>query len=191
MVSSKEKRRMDIINAAIEIFDKDGFHKGTVEDIAILAGIGKGTVYEYFTSKREIFESMIIEVLNRYILSIKEKTQDIHSFEGKIKAIFNSNLDFLEKNTDLLERLFFGLDESFKEIKPFINSFHKRLFDYFQSLVEFGIENNEINKDINKETLSLMLINIVYGLSNGSKIFNLKESPNIDEVMEIVFKGIK
>jgi len=190
MASSKEKRRMDIINAAIKVFNKDGFHKGTVEDIAISAGIAKGTVYEYFSSKKQIFESVIIEVLNRYILSIKKETEPFDTFDGKIKAIFHSNLDFLEKNTDLLERLFFGMDESFKEIKPYIYRFHGKLYNYFLSLVEFGIENGEINKNIHKESLTLILINIVYGLSNGTKTFQLKTEPSINKVMDIIFNGI-
>ena len=58
MDNKKDKRRL-IIEAAMKIFARDGFHKATISDIAEVAGIGKGTVYEYFNSKTELFEDMI------------------------------------------------------------------------------------------------------------------------------------
>jgi len=48
-----------IIRAAIQIFARDGLEKGKIADIAIQAGIGKGTVYEYFSSKDEIFHAIV------------------------------------------------------------------------------------------------------------------------------------
>ncbi|MCF6237522.1 MAG: TetR/AcrR family transcriptional regulator [Candidatus Marinimicrobia bacterium] len=48
-----------IIRAAIQIFARDGLEKGKIADIAVEAGIGKGTVYEYFSSKEEIFHSIV------------------------------------------------------------------------------------------------------------------------------------
>lgn len=48
-----------IIRAAIKIFARDGLEKGKIADVAIEAGIGKGTVYEYFGSKDEIFHAIV------------------------------------------------------------------------------------------------------------------------------------
>ena len=45
-----------IIEAAIKVFARDGLEKGKIADIAKEAGIGKGTVYEYFRSKNDIFK---------------------------------------------------------------------------------------------------------------------------------------
>ena len=50
----KEERKTMIAGAAISIFREKGYTESTVEEIALRAGIGKGTVYEYFKSKDEI-----------------------------------------------------------------------------------------------------------------------------------------
>ena len=44
MNSLKEKRRIQIIKASMKVFGEHGFYKGTVEDIAIQAGLGKDNI---------------------------------------------------------------------------------------------------------------------------------------------------
>ncbi|ADL08879.1 TetR/AcrR family transcriptional regulator [Thermosediminibacter oceani] len=55
----KRERYESIIKAAGELFTRKGFHETKMEEIAELAGIGKGTVYEYFRSKKELFFDVI------------------------------------------------------------------------------------------------------------------------------------
>ena len=52
---NKEKRKEQIVRAALSIFAYNGFRETKMAEIAEKAGIGKGTIYEYFKSKEEIF----------------------------------------------------------------------------------------------------------------------------------------
>ncbi|MFQ6615311.1 MAG: TetR/AcrR family transcriptional regulator [Fidelibacterota bacterium] len=56
-------KRASIINAAIRVFAHKGLEKGKIADVAKEAGIGKGTVYEYFTSKEDIFSAIEMSVM--------------------------------------------------------------------------------------------------------------------------------
>jgi len=56
-----EDRRNQILDAAIEVFGNKGLDVATVDDIAQAAGISKGTIYLYFKSKDEIFDSILAE----------------------------------------------------------------------------------------------------------------------------------
>ncbi len=51
---SKAKAR-DILNAATELFTRNGFDATSVDDIAAAAGVSKQTVYSHFGSKEELF----------------------------------------------------------------------------------------------------------------------------------------
>ena len=53
-------KRQRIINGAIAVFSRKGFYKATIEEIAEQADVGKGTVYEYFSSKKELFQEMFL-----------------------------------------------------------------------------------------------------------------------------------
>ncbi|MBN4081292.1 TetR/AcrR family transcriptional regulator [Caldithrix abyssi] len=87
------KKRDLILHAAITVFAKDGLEKGKIADIAKEAGIGKGTVYEYFRSKEEIFlaieESLFLEFQAEFETLL---ATDLSPAE-KIEAIFVRTLE--------------------------------------------------------------------------------------------------
>ncbi len=50
----QDLRRTQILNAAVELFDQQGYSNTKISDISAKAGISKGLVYHYFSSKEEI-----------------------------------------------------------------------------------------------------------------------------------------
>jgi AcrR family transcriptional regulator len=56
-----EERRKQILDAAIEIFGGKGLDNATMDEIAQAVGISKGTIYLYFKSKDEIFDTILAE----------------------------------------------------------------------------------------------------------------------------------
>ncbi len=69
MTSNKEKseRQERIEGAATELFERYGYDKTTVSDIAEAAGVSKGAIYLHFDSKAELFEGLLIAELRRYM----------------------------------------------------------------------------------------------------------------------------
>lgn len=54
-MSDEERRTEEILDAAFRVFSIKGYHNATVDDIAQEAGISKGTCYQYFEGKEDIF----------------------------------------------------------------------------------------------------------------------------------------
>lgn len=54
-----EARAEELVEAAIEVFGELGFRTATLEQVARRAGVSKGTVYLYFTSKEDLFRAMV------------------------------------------------------------------------------------------------------------------------------------
>lgn len=65
-IVDKEQRKRDIAHVALELFGQKGFEATSISDIARVAGIGKGTVYEYFDSK----EALIVEAFKVFVEDI-------------------------------------------------------------------------------------------------------------------------
>lgn len=61
-----EKRRGQIVKAAIELFGKHGYHVTTIRDIAKRAEVSIGTVYQYVSEKEDVLFLTLIEVLDDY-----------------------------------------------------------------------------------------------------------------------------
>ena len=57
------ERRQEILNAAQAVFDAKGYAESTVEEIATNANISKGSVYNYFGSKEDLFAAVFAEAL--------------------------------------------------------------------------------------------------------------------------------
>lgn len=60
----KKVREQDILRAARELFIKKGYHDTTLEEIAHHAEFGKGTIYNYFSSKDELFFGIIYQLFD-------------------------------------------------------------------------------------------------------------------------------
>ncbi|MCX7986805.1 MAG: TetR/AcrR family transcriptional regulator [Bacteroidales bacterium] len=56
----KEKKKEVIFNASLQLFARKGFHLTTMDEIAQQVGISKGLLYNYFASKEELLEQLIL-----------------------------------------------------------------------------------------------------------------------------------
>ncbi|MCB2148191.1 MAG: SDR family oxidoreductase [Deltaproteobacteria bacterium] len=88
-----EKRRRQIILAAIKLFSKKGFHKTTLKELADEAGLSHGNVYDYVGSKEDIFfliheflAGSAMEILNRSLENIQDP---IDKFRRMVRGEFN------------------------------------------------------------------------------------------------------
>lgn len=72
----QEARRKAIVSAAFAVFTQKGYDDTSIADIAAHAGIGHGTIYRYFTSKREILDHVFDFAVEKTVhaLSFEELT---------------------------------------------------------------------------------------------------------------------
>lgn len=88
-----EERRAEIVWAAAELFDRDGYSSTTMEDIARALGIAKPTLYHYFSSKDEILYCIHEEFID--LLMARH--------EQRLKAGLKPSQLLLEVMADILE----------------------------------------------------------------------------------------
>lgn len=90
-----EKRRGQIIAAAIELFARDGYHVTTIRDIAKLADVSIGTIYQYVSDKEDVLFLTLIEVLDAYQrqvpAAIEGASEPLARFHAAIKAYCTVN----------------------------------------------------------------------------------------------------
>ncbi|MDX1357315.1 MAG: TetR/AcrR family transcriptional regulator [Clostridia bacterium] len=82
----KAKREL-ILQSVLELFMADGINGLKVSKIASHANIGKGTVYEYFRSKDELFLGAVEYGLSRLAGIVDEKLSEAKGFEESFKAL--------------------------------------------------------------------------------------------------------
>ena len=100
--AAPDKRRL-ILNAAVRVFARQGFHACRVSDIADEAGVAYGLVYHYFASKDEILDTLFLERWNVMLDAIREVDgQDILA-RKKLEAIAGFIIDSYRHDPDLMK----------------------------------------------------------------------------------------
>jgi AcrR family transcriptional regulator len=104
-LSRKEREKMarqrDILNAARELFLRKGYHETTLEEIARQADFGKGTIYNYFDSKEDLFRSIINQFTDEIGDLIRSSIAAPVGLREKLASYAKLIIHYSNRNSDL------------------------------------------------------------------------------------------
>lgn len=155
----KNQKRQDIIQAAMALFMDKGFQNTKMEDIAIDAGVGKGTLYEYFENKQDIFDEACIEYVDVIIDNIRYVSNMDDTFNNKLLILFNGKLkmesDFDDMSIDnILSSKNIISEETIKKIILKISEMYGLICD----IIDQGKEEGVVKKSIKSEITACMIM---------------------------------
>lgn len=160
----KAQRRNQIVQAAAAVFSKTGFVQSTISEIAEKAGIGKGTVYEYFSSKDElffaVFEDTWRSATQRAVVSIAALGQSAaQRLQAMNEAILGDWRQMIESFPLVME--FWSATASPRTKDRFKNAFKQAYTDFRQmvgALIQDGIAHGEFKAEIDAPALAAALV---------------------------------
>ena len=97
-----DKRRV-ILDAAVRVFARQGFHTCRVSDIADEAGVAYGLVYHYFQSKDEVLDTLFLERWEAMLAAIDEIDALAISAREKLAGIASFIVDSYRHDPDLMK----------------------------------------------------------------------------------------
>ncbi|HEY4895574.1 MAG TPA: TetR/AcrR family transcriptional regulator [Solirubrobacteraceae bacterium] len=97
-----DKRRL-ILDAAVRVFARQGFHACRVSDIADEAGVAYGLVYHYFASKDEVLDTLFLERWNVMLELIRDVDSQPLPVREKLLAIASFIVDSYQHDPDLMK----------------------------------------------------------------------------------------
>ena len=105
-----ERTRARLIDAAREVFERDGFLTARIADIARTAGLSQGSFYHYFESKEQIFREVAAAQEQR--LTAPDPDARAHDTATPRAVIGAANLRYFERYRDAVNRVtFWGLHD--------------------------------------------------------------------------------
>lgn len=114
---TKSQTRELLLNAAIEEFAREGYKGANINRISMNAGFAKGTIYNYFTSKRDLMHALIDEIASGHL---KFMTEQVHAESDPVKrfrCFFEAGFSWVTANLPQGRLLFAtlnGADQDFK-----------------------------------------------------------------------------
>ncbi len=101
-IIDKKAKKLEILHAAAKVFAEKGVVKTKMMDIAVAAGIGKGTIYEYYRSKEEIFGDTFRLIFDQMESQLADSIGNTDDPVLKLKQLIKITLEeFLEHSGDL------------------------------------------------------------------------------------------
>ena len=92
-IVNKEEKKQEILKAAMRMFAQNGVVNTKMTDIAAAAGIGKGTIYEYFRSKEDIFADAYGHIFLETEKRIGNVLESRISPEEKLRKLMNVTIE--------------------------------------------------------------------------------------------------
>lgn len=160
----KERRRKQILDAAMELFDKNGVANVTMTQIAKQVGISKGTIYIYYQSK----EDLLFRIMIQYIRTISaidtsdtEKTglQYIAEIINWAKADYFASL-VVKHIVGTFDQMFY---KSYPENLPAAQEYGeviKNGMDHITTIFKRGISDGSLRQDLEPRRAACMLGNL-------------------------------
>ena len=99
----KDQKRRDIARAAMEVFSEKGFDAASMRLVANAAGVGKGTIYEYFGSKNEMMASAILIWLEDIIEGARSLSHRIEDPEQRLRTFVSESMSEFTRDQQAIQ----------------------------------------------------------------------------------------
>jgi AcrR family transcriptional regulator len=155
---AKEERKQLLLHAALECFAKNGYYATSVDDIVAFANLSKGSFYNYFSSKEELFISLLEAQTTLSLYRLKEKLLKMETAVEKLKYIIRLDLPFneLKKKMMRVQLEFWMYSTGHPEIKKILTDRYEIVLTIVKDIIEMGIETGEFRKNLDPEKAASM-----------------------------------
>lgn len=161
-------KRRQILDAAIRVFARQGFHSTRVADIADEAGVAYGLVYHYFKSKDEVLNELFSERWSLLLTAIEEVDSSAElSPRAKLEAAAGFIVDSYRHNPELMKVIIV-------EVTRAANSFGRthlaeirRAYDSIAKIVADGQQSGAFRRDIDPNFASMTFYGAIEQLLSG------------------------
>ncbi|CAB4696521.1 unannotated protein [freshwater metagenome] len=99
-------RREQLVDIAIAVFARNGYHTTSMNDVAEAAGVTKPVLYQHFASKRDLYLALLDEVGHRLLTRISKATTDAADGRAQTLAGFRSYFRWVAEDHDAFLLLF-------------------------------------------------------------------------------------
>jgi AcrR family transcriptional regulator len=185
---AEEKRRL-ILEAAVRVFARKGYHTSRVGDIAEEAGVAHGLLYHYFASKHEVLETIFRENWGVLIERIDAVVETDEPARDQLRHVAAILLRTWRHQPDVVRVLIREIARS-PEVQERIGELAKPI-EAFRRIIERGKENGEFRADLDPHLAAVVFYGGIDELLTGWVLGSLPEDVDAAEqtVVEILCTG--
>jgi AcrR family transcriptional regulator len=188
----REATRRHIMREAASEFARLGFDQANINVIAEQAGIGKGTIYLYFESKRDLFLSMLRSIAQEQLAVIRETLSAEEPIRQRLERLFRAFAHLAEEESDnfnVYMSALYGVNRAFQAEAT------KLLRDYV-AVIALMLEQSQARGEIhsqNVEATALQVLSLTESYVLSAKVLGESEAQiarQAPSVADLILGGI-
>ncbi|MBL7052841.1 MAG: TetR/AcrR family transcriptional regulator [Candidatus Marinimicrobia bacterium] len=162
---TKEERKIEIMDATLEVFVKKGYAESRIDDIVQLSGLSKGAIYHHYSSKDELFLSLIDHWEMNFFPDFHGRLENGVSASDLLRGFAEEIIkEFTKRRYIFLAELeFWSLANKNEKVRERIKILYKHLLDLFKTVILRGVESGEFRK-LNPDITALSVLTSFQGV---------------------------
>jgi len=190
-----EKRRL-ILDAAVRVFARQGFHACRVADIADEAGVAYGLVYHYFGSKDEVLDTLFLERWNVMLEVIRNVDAEGLPVREKLTAIASFIVDSYQHDPDLMKVIIVEVTRAANSFGDTHIGTIREAYDLIGGMIAAAQESGQFKPEIDSRFAAMAFYGAIEQLLTGWIFGLLPRSPEDFErakwlVVETICGGLE
>lgn len=184
----------EIIENAARLFQKWGYNKTTIEDIAKASGKGKSSLYYYYKDKEEIFTEVVRREAAAVFASIRARISACDTAEDKLLAYIETYMSEIDKASTLYAIICNEVSYDMKLLKKLWDKFDDVQADYIKKILEEGIRNGEFEfpPDVDIDAAAYIIMNTIGTVEVDQIVMgNPNKYPVARVIGRLLINGIK
>ena len=165
-MSRKIQRREQILDAALHVIVRNGYHQSRMDDIVSKSGLSKGAIYWYYKSKKDVYLDLVNHWVIRYSDSLLELPQEDISAGEQLINMFHTFLNQFEKDPIVFKALleFWSLAGRDTDFNLKLEKVTYNFIQYIESIIIKGVDSGEF-KHVNPNISALSIMVVIEGIS--------------------------
>jgi AcrR family transcriptional regulator len=197
MLKKGEQTRERLLRCAEKAFSKNGYYETQVSDIVKLAHVAKGTIYQYFENKDDVFKTLLSTYLRQWEKAV---ALDLKGFGGPkpgsyyameyLRHRLKKTAEFWSENqerTNIILRIAVGLNAEFESVMKHLE---EKILKVITGDIELGQRWGNIPGDIDVEIAGNAILGVVFRLNYHFYVLKRRkfQKMNNDDLQNEVLK---
>ncbi|WP_147819621.1 TetR/AcrR family transcriptional regulator [Salidesulfovibrio onnuriiensis] len=195
---NKQKKQRAILRAALEVFSGKGFAASRMSEVAQTAGVGKGTIYEYYRSKEDLFFGVFQWYVDEIVSAGMMDADKLGGTEAdRLKAFLDTAIRSAEETRDYFSiSLEFWAAAKTPALRGQFQGALQRLYNAFRevvaALIRDGKRSGVFHGDVDAEAVAAGLVGALDGIMLQAwmdESFDLRNNARL--FADTVLRGIR
>ena len=160
--SKQDKRKQQILDAALDIIVSKGYDGSSMSDIVEKSKLSKGAIYWYYSSKKEVYLSLVNHWVFHFSPTLNHIVEDDQPATVQLAELFKYFVEQYESDSTVFKAIveFWALSGRDNDFKEKFDKVYKKFLLLIENIIVKGVNNNEF-KDIDTKIAALsIMVNI-------------------------------